>query len=198
MSQRLAPVPLDVESAARLDQALTRLVRWSRRQVAGPFGPGMLSALASVVDDGPIRLGELAGREGTSPATLSRVVAALEADGLIARSPDPSDRRSAFVRATAEGVATVTDLRRRRGQLLLARLAALPVEQQDALRGLADALTDLHPTSDQPAPRPTSGTGPHATGTAGPGPRPRAVPPRPAPRTNRPAPPGAPRGAALP
>lgn len=140
-----SPVPLDVEAAGRLDQALARLVRWSRRQVGGPLGPGMLSALASLVDGGPVRLGELAAREGSTAATLSRVVAGLEAEGLLLRETDPADRRSSFVRASPRGEAVVRELRERRGAMLLARLAGLPVEQQDALRGLAAALESLDP-----------------------------------------------------
>lgn len=132
---------LDVALAARLDQVLTRLVRWSRREVAAPMGPGMLSALASVVDAGSIRLGDLAAREGVAPATLSRIVAALERDGYLVRAVDPADRRSSFVRPTPSGTALVLDLRARRGAVLLQRLQpALRPTQVASLLGLVESL----------------------------------------------------------
>lgn len=133
---------LDLALAARLDAVLTRMVRWSRHGVAAPMAPGMLSALASVVDHGPIRLGDLAAREGVAPATLSRLVAALEQDGHIERAVDPADRRSAFVEATPGGRAIVLDLRARRGALLRERIG--PALDGDpalqALHSLVDAL----------------------------------------------------------
>ncbi len=133
---------LDVELAARLDAVLTRIVRWSRHGVAAPMAPGMLSALASVVDHGPIRLGDLAAREGVAPATLSRLVSALEQHGHIERAVDPADRRSAFVEATPGGRTLVLDLRARRGALLRERIG--PALDGDpavsALRSLVAAL----------------------------------------------------------
>lgn len=136
------PGRLDVELAERLDAVLTRMVRWSRHGVASPMAPGMLSALASVVDHGPVRLGDLAAREGVAPATLSRLVAVLEQDGHLERTTDPADRRSAFVEATPGGRAVVLDLRERRGALLRERIG--PALDGDpavrALRSLVGAL----------------------------------------------------------
>ncbi len=132
---------LDVELAVRLDQILTKLVRWSRREVAAPMGPGMLSALASVVDAGSIRLGDLAAREQVSAATLSRLAAALEREGYLLREVDRADRRSAFVRPTPAGVALVRDLRARRGAVLLQRLQpALGAGEVASLRALVERL----------------------------------------------------------
>lgn len=132
---------LDVELAARLDAVLTRLVRWSRQQLDAPMAPGMLSALATVVDQGSVRLGDLAVHEHVAPATLSRIVAGLEAQGHLVRDVDPADRRSSFVRASDQGRALVHDLRARRGELLLKRLQpVLSPADQAALRSLVDAL----------------------------------------------------------
>lgn len=56
-----------------------------------------LSALSVVVFRGPLTLGALAAAEQVRPPTMTRLVAALEADGLVAREPDPRDGRGTLV-----------------------------------------------------------------------------------------------------
>ncbi len=138
--RKLPTRKVDLETAARLDSAIGRWVRWTRRHQPAPYGPGVLSALGSIKDAGPIRLGDLAVREGVTPATLSRIVATLEKDKLVKRRTDPEDRRSAFVEATDAGLAMITQLRESRGQALAERLPALTAEQRALLRTVVDAI----------------------------------------------------------
>jgi len=128
------------DGAARLAVALARLTRVMRRggDLAG-LGPGSISALATLVRSGPMRLGDLALREGVAPPTLTRIVTGLEESGHVVRAPDPDDRRATRVQATetaAElvaglGVARVSRLRDRIETLadadLRALLRAIPV-----------------------------------------------------------------------
>src|SRR6266568_4063099 len=84
------------------------------------------------------RIGDLAYREGVSPAALSRVVAALERDGLVDRAADPEDRRSAFVVATEPGRDNLRTLQAARGAALLERILRLSVADRETLiAGLA-------------------------------------------------------------
>jgi DNA-binding MarR family transcriptional regulator len=133
----------EVEVADRLYRALAQLVRWSRRASVAPLGPGTLSALATIVDVGPIRLGDLAAREGITPATLSRIVAGLEDDKLITRTVDAQDRRSTFVSATTAGRRTVTKVREHRAAALIERIHRLDPERRRALVTAVDALEAL-------------------------------------------------------
>jgi DNA-binding MarR family transcriptional regulator len=133
----------EIESADRLYRALSRLIRWSRRASVAPVGPGTMSALATIADSGPVRLGDLAAREGVTPATLSRIAAGLEDEGLISRSVDPADRRSTFVSATTEGRRLVSDVRQLRASALLERIDRLDETQRAALLGALDALEAL-------------------------------------------------------
>jgi DNA-binding MarR family transcriptional regulator len=133
----------EVDVADRLYSALSRLVRWSRRASTSPVGPGTLSALATIVDVGPIRLGDLAVREGITPATLSRIAAGLEDDGHISRSVDPEDRRSMFVSATATGRRMVAKVREQRAAALIERIQRLDPERRRALVAAIDALEAL-------------------------------------------------------
>jgi DNA-binding MarR family transcriptional regulator len=60
-------------------------------------------ALIEVVAVGPLRLGQLASRMDTTPATATRAVDALEEARFVIRRPDPEDRRGTAVEATAKG-----------------------------------------------------------------------------------------------
>ncbi len=61
---------------------------------------GLLSRIAS---GGPERLSALAADICVDLSTISRQVAALEAAGLVRRTPDPSDRRASLIEATETG-----------------------------------------------------------------------------------------------
>ena len=138
--RRLPTRKVDLETASRLDTAIGRWVRWTRRHQPAPVGPGVVAALASVMDVGPIRLGDLAAREGVTPATLSRIVATLEKEKLLKRRIDPEDRRSAFVEITEAGRTMVVELRKARGQALLERLPPLTAEQRTLLKTVVEAV----------------------------------------------------------
>ena len=127
----------------RLFVAMGQLARWSARQSLDLFGPGVLTALGTVVDVGPVRLGDLAHRLGVVPASLSRTVATLEAAALVERTVDSEDRRSSFVSATAAGARLVNERRARRGEHLARQLGPLTEEQQEILSSVIDAVNHL-------------------------------------------------------
>ena len=83
--------------------------------------PAQLSALSVLVFGGPRTLTELAGAEQVRPPTMTRIVQSLEADGLVRRERDPSDRRVHRVHPTARGRRVMQRGRERR----VANLAAL-------------------------------------------------------------------------
>src|SRR5262245_3334445 len=60
-------------------------------------------ALIEVAAVGPLRLGQLASRMDTTPATATRTIDALEEAGFVRRSVDPEDRRGTIVVATPKG-----------------------------------------------------------------------------------------------
>jgi DNA-binding MarR family transcriptional regulator len=122
---------------------MAELVRWSARQSADVYGPGVLTALGAVVDLGPVRLGELAARVGVLPAGISRTVAVLEGDHLVQRTADPTDGRASFISATAAGSQLIRARRRDRGDKLACHLSRLDDNQRDALRAAIDAIEEL-------------------------------------------------------
>ena len=93
--------------ATDLRLVISRLARRLRQQAEEGATASSLSALFSVDRLGPVTLGELANAEQVRPPTMTRLVSALEADGLVTRETDPSDGRLTRIRATAQGDDTV-------------------------------------------------------------------------------------------
>jgi len=90
--------------ADRLHSVSIHLLRRVRRvDAAMGVSPAELSALSVVVFGGPLTLGDLAGAEQVRPPSMTKIVKSLEKNGLITRSPDESDRRVAWLRATPKG-----------------------------------------------------------------------------------------------
>jgi DNA-binding MarR family transcriptional regulator len=142
---------LDV--ANRLHSAAIHLLRRARRVDAESHLPApQLSALSVVVYGGPITLGELAAAEQVRPPTMTRLIAAMEAAGLIEREADPSDGRITRIRATATGKRILEAGRDRRIAVIAEALDTLPVRDVDAIAKALDAIEKVAGT---PKPRST-------------------------------------------
>ncbi|MDQ3698433.1 MAG: MarR family transcriptional regulator, partial [Gemmatimonadota bacterium] len=102
-------------AADRLHSVAIHLLRRLRREDdrSGLSAP-RLSALSVIVFGGPLTLGELAALEQVRPPTMTRLVSALESDGLVVREADARDGRLTRVRATARGRTLLTRARARR------------------------------------------------------------------------------------
>ncbi len=142
-----APLTTDAatttELASRLRLVVTRSGRRIRRHGGGELTPSQVSALSSVERLGPLTLGELSSVENVRPPTLTKVVAALEEQGLVVRHTDPHDRRVARVQATPKGARLLADRRSRTDAYLAERLAALPADDLAALRKTVATLEHL-------------------------------------------------------
>ena len=133
------------DAASRLRVAVARLNRHLRRTAPGELTLSQWSALVTVETQGPVRIGDLAEREGVSAATATRMVAALEELGLVTRESDVADRRSWRVSLTPAGRAKLEWARRRRTERLAQRLSTL---SPDDVRRLMDALPVLELLAD--------------------------------------------------
>ena len=133
-----------VQVADRLHSAAIHLLRSLRREddAVGLSAP-RLSALSVVVFAGPVTLGALAAAEQVRPPTMTRLVQALEAEGLVTRHPDPADGRVVRVAATARGRRLLAAGRARRVAALARRLAALPPAERRALAQAAELVERL-------------------------------------------------------
>lgn len=148
---RLAPVPRaeditdeHAETAARLAFVIGRLNRRLLRATAG-LSHGQLSALASIVKHGPLRLNELAHREEIAAATITRLVAHLEELGFVDREVDAADRRAFMIEATPAGVDYIERARSARADVIAGLLAELDERDTAAVRAALPVLEKLVP-----------------------------------------------------
>jgi DNA-binding MarR family transcriptional regulator len=132
------------EESERLRAAIGRLSRRLRPTVAGAgLTPSQISVLFTVVRLGPVGLSELAAIESLNATMLSRVTAQLCDAGLIVRSADPDDRRSAFVAATAAGRRMRERIHRERTRALSKHVEELDERQREALWAALPVLEEL-------------------------------------------------------
>ncbi len=89
--------------ADRLRMSMIRLARQSRRRDTAELTITQLSALATVVRDGPLGIGQLADIEVLPSPAATRLADKLEEAGLIERRSNPADRRGVLVAATDMG-----------------------------------------------------------------------------------------------
>ena len=143
MSVKTAPLATAPETAARLRLSSTRLARQLRREAGLGRSPSQLSALAVVEAHGPLTLGALADFEGVAPPSITKVVARLEEDGLVTRTPDPTDRRVSYVAVTPQGAELNAESRRRRTAWLAGRINELSPEDRQRLADALDVLDAL-------------------------------------------------------
>ena len=68
-----------------------------------PFTGAGLVALRAIERHGPIAVSDVARRLEVDQSTVSRQVRPLEEEGLVARTTDPADRRSARLAVTPKG-----------------------------------------------------------------------------------------------
>lgn len=136
--------PTDAEIAARLRLSATRLARRLRQESASGLSPSQFSALAVIHHRGPLTLGELAEVERVAPPTTSKVVAKLEADGLVERQIDPTDKRVSLVQVTKAGAQLHDETKRRRTTWLTGRVRDLSPDEQARLADALDVLDRLH------------------------------------------------------
>ncbi|WP_396710885.1 MarR family winged helix-turn-helix transcriptional regulator [Microbispora sp. H11081] len=87
--------------------------------------------------------GELAEHEKVQPPSMTRVIAKLEARGLLERSPHPTDRRQVMVSVTPLGAELLNEERRTREAWLAQRLKELTPEERATLRAVAPILEKL-------------------------------------------------------
>lgn len=110
-----SPPSSDRTVADRLHSLAIHLLRAVRSGDAesGLSGP-RLSALSVIIYTGPIGLTDLAAAERVTAPTMTRLVQALEEEGLVRREENPNDRRAVKLSATARGKKVLDVARRNR------------------------------------------------------------------------------------
>jgi DNA-binding MarR family transcriptional regulator len=134
---------VDTEVAARLRLAIVRTARRLRQEAGTDLSPSLTAALSTVERHGPMTPSELASRERIQRPTATRVLARLVEEGLVQRTPDPQDGRSALVAATPAARELLAELRTRKTAFLAERLERLDPEDRAVLDRAADILEGM-------------------------------------------------------
>jgi len=141
------PAAIDTDTAQRLRVAFGRLARLLRATdasgAAAELTPTRVVVLLNAVRNGPIRLAEIAEQEGLNPTLLSRTLAHLLDAGLVVRTADAADRRSAWIDATEAGRELAEEIRKHRTRALREALSGLADDDQGALERALPALEQL-------------------------------------------------------
>ena len=142
------------ETVTRTRLAVLRLARRLRQQALPGITPSQQSALAAIEHRGTLTLGELAAFENVRPPSITRIVAALEAERWVERTTDPDDRRVTSVEITTHGRRELKRIRLERNAWLAERLAELGPDERQLLEAALPVLEQLIDTLD-----PTVGPG---------------------------------------
>lgn len=114
-----------------------------RRSPFGEYTAAQGSTLATLADDGPMRMGELARREAVRMPTVTAAVDVLVGHGLVRRDPDPDDRRAVQVSITDSGRHELEQLQSARNEVLARAMSGLTDDHLHALDAALPALRAL-------------------------------------------------------
>jgi DNA-binding MarR family transcriptional regulator len=147
MTDKTSNTPL-TDSAAQLRLGIVRTARRLRQEAAAEatgLTPTSTSALATIERFGPLTPSELAKLERVQRPTVTRTLGCLDREGLIERTPDPADGRSALVSVNADGRERLRRLRRRKNAYLARRMrdmAAADVETLERAAGILERMLE--------------------------------------------------------
>lgn len=121
-----SPPPDPALCASHLRTSVSQLARQLRSGSAAPDGPSVakLSVLGQLHRHGPSTPTALASLERVKPQSLTRLLAELEAESWIGRTPHPADGRQWLLSLTPEGVRRLRALMRSREAALAEAIGA--------------------------------------------------------------------------
>ena len=155
---RISDIPCRVQPIARatredeLSAALIRVLRQIKSLVGADTA--VVPCLGALMRSGPMRVSALAAELGLDVSTASRHVSRLEVDGLIARTPDPSDQRATKLALTPAGVERMDAHLRHRAEVLRAATKSWPEPDVATLIELINRLADDIGTATAPGDNP--------------------------------------------
>ncbi|MFZ0014950.1 MAG: MarR family transcriptional regulator [Acidimicrobiia bacterium] len=130
--------------AERLRVSVGRLARRLRQQSLGGLTPSQASVLATLDNHGSMSMSRIAEHEAISRPSATGIVGRLAEKGLVERSPDPGDLRSAIVAITPQGKALLRQRRRERTAYLARRIEELTDDDREILARAVDIFERLN------------------------------------------------------
>ena len=114
--------------------------RLSRQKGAVKLSGPRLRLLLAVEKEGRLRMGDVAENLGITSRTVTTLVDALEREGLLARLPDPTDRRATLLELTEKARTQFEQVRRIQMELGEELIAPLDLQQRRLLLDLLSRL----------------------------------------------------------
>jgi DNA-binding MarR family transcriptional regulator len=133
----------DIDDVDRLRVAVLRLARRIRTNSSGTITPSQLFTLGTIIRNERVTIGQIAELEHVKPPSASKIVAALEADGLVERSVSLDDRRCTHIVATRAGHDHLEQVRAAGRGWISEQLAGLDPADTDAIERALPALERL-------------------------------------------------------
>src|SRR3954452_20112019 len=133
-------------AAAQLRMGIVRTARRLRQEAAAEASgltPTSTAALATIERHGPLTPSELAELERVKRPTVTRTLGCLEREGLVERTPDPSDGRSSLVSVNAVGRERLRRLRGRKNAYLAKRMRDMSADDVATLERAAEILEQM-------------------------------------------------------
>jgi DNA-binding MarR family transcriptional regulator len=133
-----------VTVADALRPVLLRVGRELRREArAVGISPEQVSLLVAIKHAPGLGIRDLAAHERISPPALTKHVDRLERDGLVTRTPSPTDGRRIGLGLTEEGQRVLRRVRSRRTAWLATRLRGLDADELAAVEAAIEPLSRL-------------------------------------------------------
>jgi DNA-binding MarR family transcriptional regulator len=128
--------------------ALTQAVGQLLRRLRAEANPGGLNfsqtaTLATLGESGAMTTADLARAESMKPQSMSTILASLEQEGLVERTPHPTDGRQILFSLTARGVEARRKRTAAKQEWLLAAVAKLTPAKQQTLLSAALLMRNL-------------------------------------------------------
>lgn len=137
----------DAADAAAVNALRAGVMRLSRRlrqqRIDETLSPTEMSVLGTLARCGSATPGELARKEQVQPPSMTRIIAMLEAKGLVTLEPHPEDRRQKVVAQTAEAESMLAASRAKRNAWLTELTGKLDDTEWELLRAAAPVLEKL-------------------------------------------------------
>jgi DNA-binding MarR family transcriptional regulator len=135
-------------------QAIVLLRELRKVDEAAGFAGPRASTLSVLVFRGPQSLAGLAAAEGVKPPTMSRLVKAMQAEGLVATQAADNDQRSIRIAASARGRRLLLKGRERRLRWLESLLEGASPREMKALEIVVEMLARALQRTDRKATTP--------------------------------------------
>jgi DNA-binding MarR family transcriptional regulator len=137
------PDGLLAEQLLRLTRRVHRIQKRHLEQCDLGITPAQSRLLRTLAHFGsPPRMADLAERLEVVPRAVTSLVDGLEANGMVRRAPDPSNRRVIRIEVTDAGRQALREVRGARRSAAQEILAPLTEEQREVLGGLLTTLID--------------------------------------------------------